>query len=187
MGKVKCEDCRHWSDSGRKTKRRRAMFSLSYNYVSVGSCMSDKCAEETLGYTGIASGHKMTRYGEILRYCKHYKPKGIDSFQCTCCGRTIDGKPAKIIRNGRWRVLHGPKSYIFEASERFSAYLCEPCTAHWEKVNELEKDTKMRLTKFGETKILLITIKNGITNVFFDGKWIGTEVDENNHIKIREE
>ena len=49
--------------------------SFSFAYRNVGTCLSDEKGEDTSGYTGDARGHKMTRVGETLRWCKRFKPK----------------------------------------------------------------------------------------------------------------
>ena len=72
----KCEDCRWWVDAKRKGRDTRYMFSLSSTYTrKLGSCDNQKCSEETLGYTGLPQGHKMSRVGNIERYCKFFEPK----------------------------------------------------------------------------------------------------------------
>jgi hypothetical protein len=74
LPKVKCEDCGFWLF---KDKRRNHAYivSFSFAYRAVGTCLSDKKGEDTLGYTGGTQGHKMTRVGETLRWCKRFKPK----------------------------------------------------------------------------------------------------------------
>lgn len=78
MPKVKCEDCANWMFSHEQSMRKgNYMFSFSFAYKKVrkGHCMSDKCGEETSGYTAIESGHKMSREGSKLRYCRFFEPK----------------------------------------------------------------------------------------------------------------
>ena len=80
MTKVKCEDCAHWMFSHEQLMRKGGyMFSFSFAYKKVkkGYCMCGKCGENTSGYTGITSGHKMTREGGKLRYCRFFKPKNV--------------------------------------------------------------------------------------------------------------
>ena len=78
MPKVKCENCRHWWDSGIKGRDTRYMFSLSSTYTrKLGECDNKKCAENTLGYTGMTQGHKMRRIGNIERYCEFFEPKEV--------------------------------------------------------------------------------------------------------------
>lgn len=72
--KVKCEDCEFWISTGEKKLPRGTMFSLSSFYnQTLGYCMSDECGQDTIGYTGDGRGHKMSRRGEILRYCRFFE------------------------------------------------------------------------------------------------------------------
>jgi len=78
MGKIKCEDCRFWRFSHEQIRKKRGeMLSLSWMYSkeAVGWCGNDKCGRETSGYTGLESGHKMSRIGGRLRYCQFFEPK----------------------------------------------------------------------------------------------------------------
>jgi len=77
MTKVKCEDCRFWLFSHEQRMRKGnyiVSFSFSYETVRKGNCLNDKCANETGGYTGSSSGHKMAREGSKERYCRYFEP-----------------------------------------------------------------------------------------------------------------
>lgn len=72
--KVKCENCGYWLSSNITRKDPKQMFSFHWAYNrTIGICLSDKCGDETAGYTGDSS-NKMSRIGNIERYCKFFKP-----------------------------------------------------------------------------------------------------------------
>lgn len=71
MPKVKCLDCRHF------TKSSKGYTPKSYGFIRrtrpKGWCDNDEQLEETSGYTGMASGHKGSRLGDTLRWCKFFE------------------------------------------------------------------------------------------------------------------
>jgi len=79
MPKVQCGKCVYWLDSGQLRLKRGALTSSFHNYEHVGVCINDKCAENTSGYTGMGSGHKMSRREKVWRYCKFFERKSVNS------------------------------------------------------------------------------------------------------------
>ena len=75
MPKVRCKDCLWWYNSQKTIIRRLYYFDFLNPIITVGSCDNEKVLDETSGYTGVTSGHKGRREGEVLRYCSGFKPK----------------------------------------------------------------------------------------------------------------
>ena len=84
MSKVKCRNCRFWfhTDTVKRRDRKYVVsFSFAYKTVEKGDCQNDACGAETSGYTGMTSGHKMSRLGNIERYCRFFEPKILQTVE----------------------------------------------------------------------------------------------------------
>ncbi|MHA1333279.1 MAG: hypothetical protein ACTSPL_04290 [Candidatus Odinarchaeia archaeon] len=68
--KVRCINCKFFLP---RRLVRDTKYPLSLVYLTKGICLNEACAEETLGWSGSSRSNKMSRIGEVDRYCKFFK------------------------------------------------------------------------------------------------------------------